>query len=117
MGKMLLIFVLLFVNVSVVQETEGKKENASKLLSNSVIMFSHLTIISVMLILIISIIMHTKRVLIDVAYKLQDLCTTYWPMSCAIILILVTVSKTLGILLSNMHINFFQEFLMGKYVY
>ena len=108
MGKMLLIFVLLFINVSAVQGTEVKKENACILLSNSLIMFSSLTIISVMLILIISIIMHTKKVLIIVAYKLHDLCTTCRPTSCATLKL-----KFLDILL-QIYVQVFQQFLTDK---
>ena len=82
MGKTLLIYVLFSVVVSTTLETEVK-ENTSKLLSNSLIMFSSLTLILIMFIIITFIIICTKKVLVIVAYTLQDFCTTDRPVSCA----------------------------------
>ena len=58
-------------------------ETASKLLSNLLIMFSSLTIVPIMFIIITVIIICTKKVLITVPYKLQYLCTSYRQMPCA----------------------------------
>ena len=49
-----------------------------------------------------------KKVLINVVYKLQDLCTMYRPMLCATLKL-----KFLDILL-QINVQVFQQFLMGK---
>ena len=106
MNKTLLIYVLLSVIFSATQGTEVERENASKLLSNLFVMFSGLTIISIMLIFndFIYVCMHkVSKILV---YKLQDLYTIYRSMSCAIFSILVTVLKVLGILVTYICTNF-----------
>ena len=75
-----------------------KGENASKLLSNLFVVFSHLAIISILFVFTYFIIVSTQKVSKILVYKLQDLCTLLRAMSCAIFLVLDTV---LGILLTN----------------
>ena len=87
MGKTLLIYVLIFAIISTMLETEVKRENTSKLLSNLLIMFSGLEIVSIMFILINFIIEITKMVSVILAYKLKDLCTSYRPICSAISLV------------------------------
>ena len=103
MGKSLLIYVLFFVVVSTTLATEVKLENASKLLPNLIIMFSGLTIISIMFILIDFIYACMHKVSEVLVYKLQDLCTLFRSISCAIFSVL---DITLGILLTNICTNF-----------
>ena len=94
MGKILLIYVLFLVVVSTTLETEVKKEDTSRLWSNLLIMLSSLTIISIMFIISTFIIICSKKVLVIVAYKVQDLFTTYRKMICATLKL-----KFLGIIL------------------
>ena len=61
-----------------------------------------------MFIIIIFIIIYAKKVLIIVAYKLQDMCTIHRPMLCATLKL-----KCLEILL-QIYAQVFQQFLMGK---
>ena len=81
MGKMMLIYVLFFVVVSTTLETKVMKKKASRLWSNVLIILSSLTIGSTVFI-IITFITCTKKVLIIVVYKFQDLCTIYRQMPC-----------------------------------
>ena len=54
-----------------------KKEHTYKALLDLSIMFSSLNIALIMFIVFTDIITGTKKVLLTVAYKVQDLCTTY----------------------------------------
>ena len=85
MDKTLLIYVLYFVNVSTMLETEF-------------IMFPGLAIISTMFIFIDFIYVCMHKVSKTLVYNLPDLCTIYRSISCAIFSVLVTI---LGILLTN----------------
>ena len=82
MGKILLVYVLFVVVASATLDMVNK-ENASKHLSDSSIMFSGLKIVLIMSIVITIIITHINKVLLIVVYKLHDLYTTYRQMSCA----------------------------------
>ena len=62
MGKTLLISVLFFVIVNTILETEVKRKNASKLLSNLFAMFSDITIISIIFVFMVTIIACTQKV-------------------------------------------------------
>ena len=82
-------------------------------------MFSSLTIVLIMFIIITVITTCTKKVLNILAYKLQDLCTTCKQMSCA------TLKLKICRILLQIYVQVFQEFLtdnvhlnnvIGKYV-
>ena len=91
MGKTLLISVLFFVIffVSATQGTEVKRENASKLLYDLFIVFSGVAIISIIFVFIEIIIVYTQKVSKTFVYELQDLCTIYRSILCAIFFFLV----------------------------
>ena len=95
-------------------EIEVKRKNTSKLLSNKLIMFSGLAIISIMFILINFIIASTKKVSIILAYKLQDLCTSYSQCHVPFLLVFIIVLKFLGILLTNTCKLFFSIYTVHK---
>ena len=87
-----------FVIVRTMLETEVKRENASKLLSNLFIMFSGLTIISIMFILNDCIYACMGKVSEVLVYKLKDLCILFMSMACAVFSVLDII---LGMLLTN----------------
>ena len=101
MSKKLLISVLYFVIffVNATQGTEVKRENASKMLSDLFVIFTGLAIIPILFVFIETIIVCTQKVSHILVYILQDVCTLFRSMSCAIFSVLDTV---LGILLTGL---------------
>ena len=84
------------------------KENASRLLSVSSIMSASLNVILIMFIAITVIITSIKEVLLIMAYKLQDLCTTYRQ------LLHATSKLKLVNMLLLIYVQVFREFEMDK---